>query len=106
METHALAKSFQEHLIERPPDREKVDELKREMMARVRGYRLRELREAYGMTQLDLARSLHMSVETIVRIEHGDVESMRVETLRRHVEGLGGTLRIEVQLGDTSFIIA
>ena len=106
METHALAKSFQEHLIERPPDREKVDELKREMMAQVRGYRLRELRETYGMTQLDLARSLHMSVETIARIEHGELDQMRIEMLRRYVEGLGGTLKVEVQLGDTRFTIA
>ena len=71
----------------------------------MRGYQLRELREAYGMTH-HLARSLHMSIETIVRIEHGDVESMRVETLRRCVEGLGGTLKIEVQLGDTTLTIA
>ena len=45
-----MGKSFQELLIERPPDWEKVDEIERGMMARVRGYRLRELREAYGMT--------------------------------------------------------
>jgi transcriptional regulator with XRE-family HTH domain len=97
---------LENYLVEQPADREKVEAIKREMIARVRGYRLRELREAYGMTQLDLARSLHISVETIVRIEHGDVESMRVETLRRYVEGLGGTLKVEVELGDSRFTLA
>ncbi len=101
-----MGKTFQEHLIERPSDRDKVEEIKREMIAKVRGYRLRELRETYGMTQLDLARSLHMSLDTIGRVEHGDVEHMHVDTLRRYVEGLGGTLKVEVRLGDTSFTIA
>ena len=41
-----------------------------------------------------------------MRIEHGDVEQMRVETLRRYVESLGGKLRIEVELGDTRYTIA
>jgi DNA-binding XRE family transcriptional regulator len=106
MGKNAMGKSFEEMVVERPPDWDKVEEIKREMMARVRGYRLRDLRETYGMTQLDLARSLHMSIETISRIEHGDIESMRIETLRRCVEGLGGTLKVEVELGDTRFRLA
>lgn len=101
-----MAKSFEEVILAGAPDYERIDEIRSEMMARVRGYRLRELRETYGLTQVDMAKDLHMSQDTIVRIEHGDVEQMRVETLRRYVESLGGKLRIEVELGDTRYTIA
>jgi predicted transcriptional regulator len=101
-----MARTLDDLMAERPPDREKVEALKKEMMARVRGYRLRELRETYALRQVDLAGSLHMSQETNSRIEHGDVEQMRIETLRRYVESLGGTLKVEVELGDTRFTIA
>lgn len=101
-----MARSFEEVILAGAPDYERIDEIRSEMMARVRGYRLRELRETYGLTQVDMAKDLHMSQDTIVRIEHGDVEQMRVETLRRYVESLGGKLRIEVELGDTRYTIA
>jgi predicted transcriptional regulator len=101
-----MARTLEELVAERPPDREQIEALKKEMIARVRGYRLRDLRETYGLTQLEQAESLHMSLGTISRIEHGDIEQMRVETLRRYVESLGGKLHIEVELGDTRHTIA
>ncbi|WP_449373077.1 hypothetical protein [Arthrobacter psychrolactophilus] len=34
------------------------------------------------------------------RIEHGDIDRAQIDTLRKYVEAIGGTLRIEVELGD------
>ena len=39
-------------------------------------------------------------------IEHGDLERVQIDTLRRYVEAVGGALRVEVELGDERFQIA
>ncbi len=101
-----MGKSFRELQAELPVDREAVDGIKREMLAEVRAYRLRELREQAAMTQVQLADALDVSQNRISRIEHGDIERTQVDTLRKYVEAFGGTLHIEVILDDTSFTIA
>ncbi len=46
------------------------------------GMKVRQLREAHGMTQGQLARSAGMTQSTIARVEHGGVEP-RFGTLER-----------------------
>ena len=87
-------------------DGEAVEALKQLMLAETRGYRLRELREDYGMTQEQLAKSANISLRQVEQIERGDVASMQLETLRRCVEALGASLRVEVELGDTRYRLA
>lgn len=101
-----MGKSYRELRAELPIDEEAVDTIKREMLAEVRAYRLRELREQAAMTQVQLADALDVSQNRISRIEHGDIERTQVDTLRKYVEAFGGTLHIEVILDDTSFTIA
>ena len=84
----------------RPIDRERVDAHKRRMLDEVRAFRLRELREASSLTQVELAELLHVSQNRISRLERGDLERSQVDTLRKYVEAIGGRLRIEVELGD------
>ena len=72
----------------------------------VRAYRLRELREASELTQVELAGRLHVSQNRVSRIEHGDIDRAQVDTLRKYVEALGGRLRVEVKLGDERIQIA
>lgn len=95
-----MAKSLEDVLRERPVDRELVDAHKRRRLEEVRAYRLRELREAAGLTQVELASRLQVSQNRVSRIEHGDIERAQIDTLRRYVEALGGTLRVEVAYGD------
>jgi len=101
-----MAKTLEELAIERPPNWENVEKHERRMLAEVRAYRLRELREQAAMTQVQLADALDVSQNRISRIEHGDIERTQVDTLRKYVEAFGGTLHIEVILDDTSFTIA
>jgi len=101
-----MAKSLDELLSERPVDRSVVDAHKRRLLEEVRAYRLRELREAANLTQIELASRLQVSQNRVSRIEHGDVERAQVDTLRRYVEALGGTLRVEVEYGDERIQIA
>lgn len=101
-----MAKSMEELLAKRPVGRAAVDAHKKRMLDEVRAYRLRELREASELTQVELAGRLHVSQNRVSRIEHGDIDRAQVDTLRKYVEALGGRLRVEVELGDERIQIA
>lgn len=101
-----MAMSLEELIAKRPVDRAAVEEHKKRMLKEVRAYRLRELREASELTQVQLASRLHVSQNRVSRIEHGDIDRAQVDTLRKYVEAIGGTLRIEVELGDVRIQIA
>ncbi len=96
-----------EHLLERRPvNREVVETHKKRMLEEVRAYRLRELREASNITQVELASRLKVSQNRVSRIEHGDIERAQLDTLRKYIEAVGGELRVEVEIGDERFLIA
>ena len=95
-----MTKSLEEMLVKRPVDRAAVEEHKRRMLEEVRSYRLRELREALSLTQVELAARLNVSQNRVSQLELGGIERTQVDTLRRYVEAVGGQLRIEVELGD------
>lgn len=98
--------TLEELLAKRPADRSTVDAHKKRMLEEVRAYRLRELREASALTQVELAARLHVSQNRVSRIEQGDIEHAQVDTIRRYVEAVGGRLRVEVELGDERIQIA
>jgi transcriptional regulator with XRE-family HTH domain len=99
-------KSFGELRAELPVDCERVEELKREMLAQTRGYRLREMREALGISPGNLASTLQMSALQIEQIENGDIEQFPIGLIRAYVEAVGWELKVEVDLGDTRYRIA
>jgi predicted transcriptional regulator len=55
---------------------------------------------------VELAAKIDVSQNRISRIEHGDIEKSQVDTLRKYVEAVGGTLRLEVEIGDQRFLLA
>ncbi|WP_438823316.1 helix-turn-helix domain-containing protein [Micrococcus luteus] len=83
-----------------------VDAHKEHMRGQVRAYRLRELRESLHLTQSELATELQVSQNRVSTIERGDLAKTQLDTLRRYVQALGGTLNLEIQLGDETFKIA
>lgn len=93
-------KTLQEILAERPADRERVDAHKARMLAEVRAYRLRELRENAGLTQVDLAERIGVGQRQVSKIEHGDLDSAKLGTIRAYLEAVGGDLAIEFVAGD------
>jgi predicted transcriptional regulator len=101
-----MAKTLDDVLTKRPVNRVSVDEHKRRMLEEVRAYQLRELREALGLTQVELADALDVSQNRVSRLEHGDIERTQVDTLRRYVEAVGGQLHVEVEIGDRRIQIA
>lgn len=101
-----MAKTLKDLLRERPGDREAQAKHKERMLAEVRAYKLRELRELLAMTQTDVAQTLEISQKRVSEIERGQVDRTKVDTLRRYADALGGTLKVEVQVGDETYQIA
>jgi DNA-binding XRE family transcriptional regulator len=76
-------------------DRAAIDEFKRTMELRTR---LHELRERRGHTQTAVAEELGTSRPNVARIEGED--DVRVTTLARYVEALGGRVEIQAVFDD------
>lgn len=99
-----MATTIEDMLAKRPVNRANVDAHKRRMLRDVHSYRLKELRSLSHLTQRQLAGRLNVSQNRISNIEHGELERVQLETLRKYVEAVGGTLRIEVALGSGEVI--
>ncbi|MGO4859782.1 helix-turn-helix domain-containing protein [Arthrobacter sp. 2MCAF14] len=84
------AESLEELVAKRSVDRVAVDAHKKHLLDGVRACRIRELREASGLTLVQLAARLHVSQNRVSRIEHGDIDRAQVDTLRKYVEAAGG----------------
>lgn len=73
-----MALSLKDFVAEHPVDREHVDAHKEWMLAEVRAYRLSELREQAGLAQVQLAERIGIGQRQISKIEHGDLDNVRV----------------------------
>ena len=75
------------------------------MLAEVRAYRLPELREMLAMTNTTWLPSCSQS-EASLGDRRGPLDLTKIDTLRRYADALGGTLRVEVKVGDETYQIA
>ena len=92
-----MARTLQDMLRTRPVDRVRVEQRKARMRDQLRAYRLRELREESELTQVALAELLHVSQNRVSRIERGELDRTQLDTLRRYIEALGGTLHLQAE---------
>lgn len=77
---------------------EQMQEARRRTRAAIDAYALREARKAGGMTQVQLARAMGVSQNRVSRMENGDMGAMSIDSVRRYVEALGGTLELTANL--------
>ena len=68
--------------------------------AYVQGWNLAQMRKDAGITQVQLAHTLGVNQSRISAIEHGDLDTMALSTIRAYVEALGGKLRLAAEFGD------
>jgi transcriptional regulator with XRE-family HTH domain len=101
-----MTKTHADLLAQRGVDRARVDAIKALLANEMRAYRLRELRKELELTQEQVAVELGSSQRMVSKIESGQIDRAQVETLRRYVEAIGGTLKIEAQFGDTTLALA
>lgn len=101
-----MSVSLEDFLAENPVDREAVEKEKARMLAEVRAFRLRELREKAGLTQAEVADRIGVGQRQVSKIEHGDLDSAKIGTIRSYLEAVGGGLAVEYVLGDQRVQVA
>ncbi|WP_131765173.1 helix-turn-helix domain-containing protein [Candidatus Protofrankia californiensis] len=87
-------------------DPERQARARAELDAYVAGHHLKELRQAIGRTQSEVAQILGVSQSRISQIENGDIEAMELETLRAYAAALGGHLDVTISVGPHSVKVA
>lgn len=93
----AVSAKLSDLLRERPVNGAAVQAHKKRMRNEMRAYRLREIREALSLTQVEMAKRLRVSQNRVSQLEQGDLDRTQVDTLRRYAQALGGDLRVEVE---------
>ncbi|AZP36651.1 XRE family transcriptional regulator [Acidipropionibacterium acidipropionici] len=89
-----------------PVDERLVRAAEDQMRAEVRAYKLRELRERAGLTQAQLAERIGVGQRQVSKIEHGDLDSAKLGTIRRYLQAVGGDLAVEYVAGDQRLQVA
>ena len=101
----ARTKSWQEVRAKRPPREDVVAVHRKRMDAEARAYRLREVREEQGLTQVELAERMHVKQPTVSELERGELERAGLSTIRAYVEALGGSVEIVAAFGDRRVVL-
>ncbi len=65
---------------------------------------LRRVRELIGLSQTQAARGARLSQTRVCRIEGADLDTLKVGTLRRYLDGLDARLALDAVLPDGSRI--
>jgi DNA-binding transcriptional regulator YiaG len=84
-----------------PGDRERIDELKREMLDAERGHELASLRKAQGLSQTDVAESMGVTQGRVSQIERGQA-GLDTATMAAYLHAIGGELTILATIGNVS----
>ncbi|MCI1984449.1 MAG: helix-turn-helix domain-containing protein [Bifidobacteriaceae bacterium] len=61
-------------------------------------YALKQARKSRRLTQVAVALKMGVSQKRISKLESGDVSRLKMDTLKRYAETLGGKLRVEIEL--------
>jgi DNA-binding XRE family transcriptional regulator len=100
-----MAKNLQDLLAARSGESQKrISEAADEMLLEVKLY---ALREQLAMSQAAVAKAMGISQPSVVAIEQRG-NDIKLSTMKRYVEAMGGKLRIDVELPDgkhTSFVV-
>ncbi|MCT2041848.1 helix-turn-helix domain-containing protein [Pseudoclavibacter alba] len=98
--------TLEELQAKRPVDRTLIEMHKQRMLAEVRAYQLRELREQAGLTQAELAERIGVGQRQVSKIETGDLENAKVGTIRKYLEAVGGLMAVDFVAGDQRIRVA
>lgn len=101
-----MAMRMDEFLAQHPADRANIEAHKQRMLAEVRAFKLRELRQDAGLTQQQVAERIGVSQRQVSKIERGDLDSAKVGTIRGYLEAVGGELALEFIVGDKRVQVA
>ncbi|NEA35585.1 XRE family transcriptional regulator [Streptomyces sp. SID13031] len=86
-------------------DEAEVAAFREEALDEVRAYRLADVRQKHGLTQVEVAERLHVSQTAVSKIERGELARSELSTIRRYVEAIGGKLEIVADFGDERLVL-
>lgn len=90
--------TFREYKMQHPVSDALLAEARRVTEEKIRLFELREVRKACGLTQTELSERLGIGQKRISAVENGKLDSLKIDTLRRYIAGLGGTLELFAHL--------
>ena len=102
---HRTWKDMRAERINTPEAEARVAAHREAARAEQRAYRLTELRKHQGLTQVELADSMHISQAAVSSIERGDLSRSELSTIQRYVEALGGKIEIVANFGDERLVL-
>ena len=85
---------------------EMMEKARRLTEEKIRAYELKQARKACAMTQQEIAAKMGVSQKRVSDLENGNIGVVQVDTLRRYVAGLGGTLEINARLPQCTIPLA
>lgn len=98
-----MAKNFRELEREALTDPKRRANVEREKALLLGAIRLRELRKARGLSQVELAKRLGVTQKRVSAIERA--QDLNLSTLQRYVSALGGRLQADVEFDDETFAL-
>ncbi|GGP07151.1 helix-turn-helix domain-containing protein [Nonomuraea glycinis] len=98
MTNYARWKDIRAEHVERAGGEEVVEAGKQELLAKVQGHRLAEIRRSRGMTQQDIAQRMGVTKGRVSQIEQGKISGQDV--LARYATALGGQLHQSIYFDD------
>lgn len=101
-----MTKTLKDFLADHPVDRGRVEAHKDRLLAEVRAFHLRELREQAGLTQAQVAERIGVGQRQVSKIERGDLNNAKVGTIRSYVEAIGGELTLDYVMGNQRIQVA
>jgi predicted XRE-type DNA-binding protein len=101
----AVASTWNETRAKRPPREGRVAEHRARIDAEVGAYRLKEIREEQGLTQVELAERMHVTQPSVSDLERGALDRAGLSTIRAYVEALGGKIEIIADFGDRRVVL-
>ncbi|MBS6940358.1 MAG: XRE family transcriptional regulator [Slackia piriformis] len=89
---------FQAYLDKRGIGEEQMRDARAKTALKCEAYALRQARKAAGMTQTEIARIMGVSQNRVSKMENGDIAVMSIESVRRYIEAIGGTVSLVADL--------
>ena len=93
-----LALSFEDYVASRGISSDLKEEALRATEEKIKTYNLMQARKSRDVTQAELSRDMGVSQKRISDIENGRLDLLKIDTLKRYIAALGGTLEISAHL--------
>lgn len=95
-----------EYMESRGITRESIAAEQEKTRERIEAYKLAQIRKLKDLTQASVAQSMGVSQKRVSELERGELGSMRLDTLSRYAESLGGKLVASIEFPDRTVTLA